>query len=99
MRAISSSTDVHGVRYTQKRERMEKLKRVNEVEPKQAVTKSGEYESRGMTKEDKERTTTMTPQEAFRKEMAQIQNSPTYRKLQDKQNKKIEEKEEQEPER
>ena len=93
MRAISSSTDVHGVRYTQKRERMERLKRVNEVEAKQTITKVGEYENRGRTKEDKERTTTMTPQEAFRKEMAQIQNSPAYRKLQDKQNKKIEEKE------
>ena len=94
MRAISSSTDVHGIRYTQKRERMEKIKRVNEVEEKQPATKVGEYEKRGMTNEDKERTTTMTPQEAFRKEMAQIQNLPAYRKIQDKQNKKIEEKEE-----
>ena len=96
MRAISSSTDVHGIRYTQKRERMERLKRVNEVEEKQPVTKVGEYEKRGMTKEDKERSTTMTPQEAFRKEMAQIQNSPAYRKLQNKQKEKTEEKEEQE---
>lgn len=97
MRAIISSSDVHGVRYTQKRERIEKLKRVNKVEEKQTITKVGEYEKRGMTKKDKD---TMTPQEAFRKEMAKIQNSPTYLKLQDKPNKKIEEKEqeEQEPE-
>lgn len=86
MRAISSSTDVHGVRYTQKRERLEKIKRVNEVEEKQQLTKAGEYESRGMTKEDKEKTSTMTPQQAFRKEIAQIHNSPIYRKMQNKEN-------------
>ena len=90
MKAISSSMDVHGVRYTDKMKRIERIKRVNEVEKKQPVTTTGEYESRGMTKEDKERTITMTPQEAFRKQMAQTQNSPIYRKLQNEENKKDE---------
>lgn len=102
MRAISSSTDVHGVRYTQKRERLERIKRVNEVEKKQPLTKIGEYESRGMTKEDKEKTITMTPQQAFRKEIAQLNNLPIYRKMQNKENdesKKDKEEKEKEQER
>ena len=99
MRAISSSTDVHGVRYTEKRKRIERITRVTEVEKKEKVTPAGEYEERGMTKEDKERATTMTPQEAFRKELAQTQNSPVYRKLQNKENEKDEKEEEQETER
>ena len=99
MRAISSSTDVHGVRYTEKRKQLERIRKVTEVEKKQSVTKTGEYESRGMTKEDKERATTMTPQEAFRREIAQTQNTAIYRKLQNKENKQEEKSEEQEIER
>ena len=81
MRAISSSIDVHGIRYTDKMKRIERIKKVTEVEKKQPVTKTGEYESRGVS---------MTPQEAFRRQIAQTQNSPVYRKLQNEENKKDE---------
>lgn len=90
MRAISSSTDAHGVRYTEKIKRIQKIKRVNEVEKKEKITPVGYYEERGMTEEDKERKTSMTPQEAFRKEMAQRGNSKIYSKLQNKENNKEE---------
>lgn len=95
MRAITSSMDVHGVRYTEKRKRLERIKRANEIEEKEKATSAGYYESRGMTKEDKERERTMTPQEAFRREVAEMTKSPVYAKLQ-KQEIKEKEKEEKE---
>lgn len=86
MRSISSSLDVHGISYTEKIKRIERIKRVNEVKKKEKITPVGHYEERGMTEEDKERKTSMTPQEAFRKEMAQRGNSKVYSKLQNKEN-------------
>jgi len=82
MRAISSSMDVHGVRYTDRIKKIERIRKATEVEKKEGVTSVGYYEKRGMTKEDKERKTSMTPQEAFRKEIAQMANSRVYEKLQ-----------------
>lgn len=106
MRSVSSSRDVHGIRYVDERKRIQKAKRVAEAKKKEAVTSTEYYESRGMTKENKERNSSMTPQEAFRRQIAQSQNSKIYAKLQNNEVKEKEknkqeniiETEEQEPE-
>lgn len=82
MKSISSSTDVHGTRYTEKRNLIQKIRRVTDIKEKQNNTSLGEYEERKMTQENKKRKDSITPQEIFRKEISNIQNSPVYRKLQ-----------------
>lgn len=86
MRSVSSSRDVHEVRYKDEKKRIQRAKRVSEVKKKEAVTSTEYYESRGMTEENKEKKSSLTSQEIFRRELAKSQNSKIYSKLQNKQN-------------
>ena len=104
MRATESSRDVNarsemGI---DRGDIRKKAKKVNGIEKKWKATIAGDYEKRGMTKEnkegirqdndkkatqeDKKRKDNMTPQEAFR--MQQRQYSKIYGQLQNKENDK-----------
>ena len=97
MRSVESSRDAHEVRHIDEIKRIKKAKRVSEVKKKEGEKPVGYYEKRGMTKEDKETGSSITPQEAFRRQMAQSHNSKIYSKLQNsKENSIIEKEEEQE---
>lgn len=82
MRAVSSSSDVNGRRDIEQIKRLKRAKKVTETDKKQKTTSTGYYESRGMTKESKETGSTTTPQEEYRKQIAQMAKSPIYAKLQ-----------------
>lgn len=86
MKSVTSSTDVHGIGYKERIKRMEKVTRVNEVEKKEPVTNVTYYDN----KEKK-----LTPQQAYRKELAKSKNSKIYRELhrEKEENKEEEEKE------
>lgn len=106
MRSVESSRDVHEVRPIDEMKRIKRAKRVSEVKKKEGEKPIGYYEKRGLTKEDKETGSSITPQEAFRRQMAQSRNSKIYSKLQNSENRQTQEnkessikKEEQETER
>lgn len=94
MRSVESSRDAHEVRPIDEMKRIKRAKRVSEVKKKEGEKPIGYYEKRGMTKEDKETGSSITPQEAFRRQIAQSRNSKIYSKLQhNKENSTIEDKE------
>lgn len=93
MKSISSSTDVHSMRYTEKRNLIQRIRRVSDIKK---VASLEESEKVKMPNEDKEKKDKITPQEAFRREISCIQNSPVYRKLQNKENNKEEKQEDNE---
>lgn len=87
MRSVESSRDAHEVRPIDEMKRIKRAKRVSEVKKKEGEKPIGYYEKRGMTKEDKETGSSITPQEAFRRQIAQSRNSRIYSKLQNNKDK------------
>lgn len=84
MRVDSTTRDVGPARNKtiEERKRIERLKRVEKATKKENTKSVGYYETRGITKESKETGSTTTPQEEYKKDIAQMAKSPIYAKLQ-----------------